>query len=56
MNGQPVNLYVESLFVIELSLINRMKSYTQIDDTDVLYHYIKIYLSHMMNGVIQDII
>ena len=51
MNGQPLNLYVESLFVSELSFINRMKEFTQITDTDVLYHYIRIYLSHLMNGV-----
>ncbi len=51
MNGQPVTAYVETVFVVELSFINRMQAYTQISSTSILYSYIRIYLLHLINGV-----
>ena len=52
LNGQPNRIYVENLIVTELSWFNKMRSYTQITDNNTLFEYMRIYLSHHMNGVI----
>ena len=51
LNGQPNSLYVKTLVVTELSWINKMRNYTQISDNDTLFEYMRIYLTHHMNGV-----
>ena len=42
---------METLLVTELSFYNRMKEYTGISEQSVLFEYMKIYLSHVINGV-----
>ena len=51
VNSGPHKLYVETLLVTELSFYNRMKIYTGITDQVILFEYMKIYLSHVINGV-----
>jgi hypothetical protein len=51
INSEPHKLYVETLLVTELSFYNHMKKYTGINDQVILFEYMKIYLSHVMNGV-----
>ena len=44
-------MYVETLLVTELSFYNNVKKYTGISDQVILFEYMKIYLSHVINGV-----
>ena len=51
VNGQPVNLYVETLIVTDLTVFEDHKRFAQSTDTNVVFQHMRIYFAHLINGV-----
>lgn len=51
LNGEPVQLYVETLIVTDLSVYNDHQRITKSTDQNVVFQHMKLYFSHVINGV-----
>ena len=51
-NSTPIELFVETLLVTDLSVYEDHKKYSESSHRDVIFEHMKIYFSHVMNGVI----
>ena len=49
-NGKPIQLYVETLLVADQSVYETVSQLTGYTDQDFVFQYMRIYLSHMVNG------
>ena len=49
-NGEPIQLYVETLLVTDQSVYDTVSQLTGFTDKDFVFQYMRIYLSHMVNG------
>jgi hypothetical protein len=52
INGQAVSFYIEYLIVIDSTVYASFQSLYANLSTDLMYEYIKIFYSHLVNGVI----
>ena len=52
VNGDPVQLYVETLIVTDLTIYNDHKRFSGSNDQNIVFQHMKIYFSHLLNGVI----
>ena len=50
-NGSPLSLYAETLLVVDRSVYDKVAQLTGFSDQDSIFQYMRIYLSHMVNGV-----
>jgi len=51
LNGQPVQLYVETLPVLDQSLYLAHQGYSGSTDQNIVFQHMKIYFSHVFNQV-----
>lgn len=51
LNGEPVQLYVETLIVTDYSVYNDHQRITKSTDQNVVFQHMKLYFSHVINGV-----
>jgi hypothetical protein len=51
LNGEPVQLYVETLIVTDVSIYNDHQRITKSTDQNVVFQHMKLYFSHVINGV-----
>ncbi len=51
LNNQPVNLYVETLLVTDLTVYNDHSRWTGSTDQSVIFQSMKIYFAFIFNGV-----
>ena len=49
----PVQLYVETLLVVDHSVYDKIVQLTGLTNQNSIFQYMRIYLSHIMNGVNQ---
>lgn len=50
-NGQPFRLYVEVLVVTDHSIFENHKRFARSNDTNIVFHHMRIYYAHFMNEV-----
>lgn len=51
VNGQPKQLYVETLAVTDVNVYNSHQNYSGSTNQNIVFQYMRIYLSHVFNGV-----
>jgi hypothetical protein len=49
--GEPINLFVELLVLVDSSIYQNQKEYIQTNDTNLIFQNMQIYYSHFFNGV-----
>jgi hypothetical protein len=49
--GEPINLFVELLVLVDSSIYANQKEYIQTNDTNLIFQNMQIYYSHFFNGV-----
>lgn len=56
LNGQPISMFVEQLVVIDQTIYLDHQKFLNTNDRDVIFESMKIYFSHMFNGVNQQFV
>jgi hypothetical protein len=51
LNGQPLNLFVEYLVVVDNTVFTKYQNLYKLDDTRLVLQYLKIHYSHIVNAV-----
>ena len=53
VNGQPINLFVETVLVADRTIYDDHQRFAKITDPDLTFQFMKIYYSHFFSGVNQ---